>query len=351
MTVTDPASPRPELSGSGRGGASIRCEPTCQGDRHTAASPPDRRRPRAHGGKNSSTGPSPATAQPKMRRRSRARAARGSSRGRTCVAGARRLARTSESIRAIRPSSVSRPVPVATAVARVDDGGAEVKEFRRSPTGQVGIWKRLRGFLHGGIPGQGGFVGAQGMVLTGGVGPGRGPPFSRRTSSGNEPPGRGSPGSPRPAHFTTGAARARQRRHRLFGSVTPDEAEHAFRRTMAAIATVSTRSPSSAETTAAARRPRPSWRRTGRKDPAGANGGPSGSSWAARAKTGRGLGAGQPGPGVGTKLPNDVRIPAMPVAMVRVLYVAKASRKQTMGNNGKGLRRSPFAIGFAVRLA
>ena len=121
MTVTEPSV---STAGSFRiraRRASIRCEPRARVTVTTAGSPSGiAATARLTAERNSSTGSSPRNSPIPKRRATIASASSARFLPRSAIRRWSGVAsrRTSESIRAIRPSSVSRPVPVATAVAR-----------------------------------------------------------------------------------------------------------------------------------------------------------------------------------------------------------------------------------------
>jgi len=201
----------------------------------------------------------------------------------------------------------------------VDDGGAEEKGVPPVADGQVGIGKRTGGFLHGGgFAGQGGFVGAQGVSLDeAGVGRDAIPRFQEKDVAGDELPGGDLPDPPVPPHLHNGGGKAGERRHRLFGAVLLEEAEHRVQEDDGddrdGVHEVAQQRGDGG----------------GPEEDRHHRGGELGkedASWpkrrsfgefvgTARAKAGRGLGPGQPGPGIGPKLAKYVRdLPPVPVA-------------------------------------
>ena len=203
--------------------------------------------------------------------------------------------------------------------APVDDGGAEEKGVPPVADGKVGIGERIGGFLHGdGFAGQGGFVGAQGVSLDeAGVGRDAVPRLQQKDVAGDELPGGDLPDPSVPPHLHHGGGKARQRRHRLFGAVLLGEAEQRVQEDDGddrdGVHDVAQQGGDDGRPEEDRHHRR---RELGEKDASGAKGGAFGELVrTARAKPRGRLGPGQPGAGIGPKLPNDVRdLPPVPVA-------------------------------------
>ena len=190
----------------------------------------------------------------------------------------------------------------------------------------------------------------------------RSPVSRRRTSPGTSSRAGISRTPPSRLTFTTGAARRDSAAIAFSARYSWVKPSSAFRRTMATIATVSTRSPSSAETTAAARRTativEANWERKMRP---GRSGGPSGSSLGPLARRRDAASAPvSPDPGsVRSSRTTSAISRRCQSLMVRVLYRLRRARYEraetrrarivpfaegpdTGGETKKGSRRSPF---------
>jgi len=281
-----------------------------------------------------------------MRRRSRRRAARGSPRS-TCVAwsgvGSRRTSETSARSGPARyPGRCRSPRPWRSRGRRWCRGKGSSAGRRR----QVGIWKRLGGFLQGRIRRKGDSSVRRGMVLhRAGRRPGDAVPRFQQENVRRNELRAGISGSPRPCALSPRGREARQRRHRLFGSVLLDEAEHRVQEDDGGDRGRCPRGRPAARNDGRRKRTAPSWRRTGRgKIGRGETGGPSEVRWGRSSRRRTRPRRRSARPVVGTKLPNDVRdlLRCQSPWCVYCTVCEGRARKQTMGNNGKGSRRSPF---------